>query len=534
MMEWKERVRGARLWAGVRICGNLMERRGSASSPPPGPAGPLLIAVSTLRRKFVPLVLAAAVAYVPVHAQLPTLGEGSDMTVSTERKLGERIARELYRDPDFIEDPVLDEYVLGIWTRLLAGARARGELGTELDERFAWDVLLGKDRTINAFALPGGWMGLHLGLISATVNRNELASVLAHELSHVTQRHISRMMTEQNRQMPLLLAAMILGAVAAGRSPDAAQAAVVGGQALSMQNQLNFSRDMEREADRVGFAVATQAGFDPQGFVGMFDKLQHASRLNDSGAFPYLRTHPMTSERIADMQSRITLARTGAPAPDMVHALMAGRAKVLSNPGVDVLRGFLTEEALQQPNPARQAGALYAAALASARLRDPARAAALTTRLAQATSGDPEAARQATLLAAQIELEAGDTGRAAALESTDRRPELILSSQARIRSGRAADVSQRLQTWVALHPKDAQAWQLLSQAYSAQGQTLRAIRADAEAQVAHLDYPAAMDRFKAAQDLARKGGTGDHIEASIIDARARQVASLLREQTLER
>jgi predicted Zn-dependent protease len=234
------------------------------------------------------------------------------------------------------------------------------------------------------------------------------------------------------------------------------------------------------------------------------------------------------------MQSRITLARTGAPPPDMVHALMAGRARVLSNPGVDVLRGFLTEEALQQPNPARQAGALYAAALASAKLRDSARAAALTTRLAQATSGDPEASRQATLLAAQIALEAGDPARAATLDSADRRPELILSSQARIRSGRAADVSQRLQTWVALHPKDAQAWQLLSQAYSAQGQTLRAIRADAEAQVAHLDYPAAMDRFKAAQDLARKGGVGDHIEASIIDARARQVASLLREQTLER
>ncbi|GAB2606182.1 M48 family metalloprotease [Ramlibacter solisilvae] len=484
-----------------------------------------------------PLVLAAVMACLPARAQLPSLGEGADMTVSAERKLGERIARELYRDPDFIEDPVLDEYVLSLWTRLLAGARARGELAPELDERFAWEVLLGKDRTINAFALPGGWMGLHLGLISATVTRDELASVLAHELSHVTQRHIARMMAQQNKQWPLLLGAMILGAAAASRSPDAAQAAIVGGQALAMQNQLNFSRDMEREADRVGFSVAGQAGFDPQGFVGMFDKLQQASRLNDTGSFPYLRTHPMTVERIADMQSRISLQRSATPPqPDMVHALMAGRAKVLSNPGVDVLRSFLAEDALQQGNPARQAGALYAAALASAKLRDNAGAAALLRRLAQATAGDPEASRQATLLAAELTLQAGDPTRAAALDGGDRRPELILSSQARISNGRAADAGQRLQTWVALHPKDAPAWELLAQAYNAQGQTLRAIRAEAEANVARLDYQAAMDRFRAAQELARKAppGARDHIEASIIDARARQVASLLREQTLER
>jgi predicted Zn-dependent protease len=92
---------------------------------------------------------------------------------------------------------VLVEYVQGIWQPLLAAARVRGELTGELDEKFAWQVLLGKDRTINAFAVPGGWLGLHLGLISVTANRDELASVLAHELSHVTQRHISRMMERE-------------------------------------------------------------------------------------------------------------------------------------------------------------------------------------------------------------------------------------------------------------------------------------------------------------------------------------------------
>jgi predicted Zn-dependent protease len=116
-----------------------------------------------------------------------------------------------------------------------------------------------------------------------------------------------------------------------------------------------------------------------------------------------------------------------------------------------------------------------------------------------------------------------------------RRPELLLASPAQVQGGRAREAAQRLQAWVAENPRDATAWQQLSAAYAAQGQQLRAVRAEAEARVAQLDYTAAMDRFKAAQDLVRKGaGGGDHIEASIIDTRAREVDSLLREQALER
>jgi predicted Zn-dependent protease len=495
-------------------------------------------------RRLAPVAAAACMLLaLPAPAQLPVLGDTSDMTSGAERKLGESVARELYRDPDYLDDPVLDEYVEQIWQRLVAAARARGEVTAELDERFAWQILLGKDRIVNAFALPGGWMGVQLGLINVTATRDELASVLSHEMSHVTQRHISRLMEQQSRQAPLILAAMILGAIAAGKSPDAANALIVGGQAAAIQGQLNFSRDMEREADRVGLGVMTQAGFDPQGFVTMFEKLQQASRLNDNGSFPYLRTHPMTTERIAEMQSRQQLVArpVAAPAPDLVHAMMVGRSRALSVPGVDVLRGYVAAAEPAQlagMTPFQRVGALYSAALASATLRDSPAAAKFASQLMPLTAADPEAARLAKLLSAELALLAGDAPRAASLvdAKSERRPEVMLLAQARVRAGHAAEASSRLQTWVALHPRDAEAWQILASAYTAQGQALRAIRAEAEAQVAHLDLQAAMDRFRAGQELARKGAASreDHIEASIIDTRARAVESLLREQTLKR
>ena len=495
----------------------------------------------------------------PVRAQLlPGMGDGGEMTASAERRLGDQIARELYREPDFIDDPVLVDYVQSIWTRLLAAARVRGELTPELDERFAWTLLLGRDRSINAFALPGGYLGMHLGLIAATDSSDEIATVLGHELSHVTQRHIARMMSKQSRQMPLLLAAMVLGMVAAAksRSGDAGQAVVMGTQAMAMQNQLDFSRDMEREADRIGFGVMTQAGFAPEGAASMFEKLQYASRLNDNGSYPYLRSHPLNSERISDMQARFQFrnspdfagvpGRSSTTPPKMDHAMIAARARVLSQPGVDVLRQWIVAASsaggdLARQTAARQAGVLYAAALASVELRENTAARAFAERLSPLTKDDPAAARLARLLQAEIELAAGAAPRAAALLDASgprdagkrERPELLLAAQVAIALRKPDPMIAPLRDWVAVHSRDALAWRTLGNLYGAQNDTLRAVRADAEANVAILDYAAARDRLKAAQTLASQGsnsGVVDHYEASIVDTRTRAVEALWREQ----
>ncbi len=493
----------------------------------------------------------------PISSQFPTLGSGGEMNSSAERRLGERIARELYRDPDYIDDPVLVDYVQGIWQPLLAAARARGDLSDELDQRFAWEVMLGRDRSINAFALPGGYLGLHLGLVGAVTSRDELASVLAHELSHVTQRHISRLITKQSQQAPWLLGAMILGALAAAKNPNAANAVIVGGQAVAAQNQLNFSRDMEREADRVGYGILVQAGFDPNGFVSMFDKLGQSSRLNDSGAFPYLRSHPLTTERLADMQSRLP---SGSRTPDgasqsVSHAMLGARARVLSNTAVDAQRAWLASAGHtstdNSPLPV-QAAKLYGAALAASKLQDHALAKTYVYQLGRLPISEPAAARLTQLLRAELLLAQGDAAKAVAVLSDMARASRVHRRRRRRwptdpgsccpprhgwQLGRLPSAAERLQQWVVLHPRDAQAWTLLSGAYAAQGQTLRSVRASAEAKVAVLDYDAALDRFNAAQAYARDGARAavvDHVEASIVDTRRREVQLLLKEQALER
>jgi predicted Zn-dependent protease len=156
--------------------------------------------------------------------------------------------------------------------------------------------------------------------------------VLAHELTHVTQRHIARSIAPQQQASMVAMAALLLGILAASRSnnADAANAAIMGGQAAAIQAQLNFSRDMEREADRIGYGVLATAGYSDRRHGGMFEKLDVATRLNDNSGFPYLRSHPLTVDRISEARNRTLLdAFAAAPAHAVMHGLMQARSRVL-------------------------------------------------------------------------------------------------------------------------------------------------------------------------------------------------------------
>ncbi len=482
----------------------------------------------------------------PARAQaLPSLGDGSGMTVAAERALGDSIARSIYRDPDYLDDPLLGDYLQSIWQPLLSAARSRGDVDPELAERLAWELMISRDRTVNAFALPGGYLGVNLGLLSVTETPQELASVLAHELSHVSQRHIARMISQQDRQAPWLIGAMILGALAAKSSVDAANAAIVGSQAVAAQTQLNFSRDMEREADRVGFGVLTTAGFPGEGFVSMFDKLQQASRLNDDGGFPYLRSHPLTTERIADMKARLPLvpARPVGPVlqaaatvtPDQeIHTMMSARARVMAENGPDRLQVWLRNGQEAKAG----LGARYAAALAASRLGRHEQAEQLAAQVAR--QAGPAGQRHAEWLQLEVGLTAlQQRGRSAPsaewLTWRDRalasgtRAGLLLGAQAALASGVPREAAQRLLGWVIVRPRDALAWQTLSRAEMAQGQRLRSVRAEAEARAAQLDWPGALERFRAAQALPAPDRSADPVELAIVDARAREMDQKVRE-----
>ena len=443
----------------------------------------------------VALICPAALPPASAQNRLPTLGDpaSEDFNIATERQLGDAIMREIRADPDYIDDPVLLEYLQALFQPLVAQARVRGNIGPDVDARLAWEPFLVRDRSVNAFALPGGFIGVHLGLIAMTASRDELASVLAHELSHITQRHIARSIANSKRQSLLSLAAMVVGLLAASRagssSIDAANAAVVGSQALAVQGQLNFSRDMEREADRVGFALLSGAGYAPGGMAAMFEKLDQSSRLNDSGGFPYLRSHPLTSERIGEARARLGTpepsrlgpsepsrlgpsadpARTGAADPlplraatpvaaapvaasisPLEHTAAQARSRVMMDARFDALRRWQALDGDRvSTSVADKLLSAYESALASTLLRDWARAdlsiatafslvraapSAAATDDPKVAHPDARAERAVTLLQVQSLLARGAVAKAVrALEpiaGDGSRPVLLLAAQA--------------------------------------------------------------------------------------------------------
>jgi len=229
---------------------------------------------------------------------LPDLGDVSQesLTPQQEKQIGEQSMFEIRADKSFLEDAEVNDYLNQIGYQLVANSN-------EPWQEFEFFTL--DNNSINAFALPGGFIGVNTGLILTAQSESELASVLSHEIAHVTQHHIARMVAGQKFDSLTTVAAIAIAILAARNNPDAAQTAIVGMQAGSIQRQLNFTRTHEMEADRIGLTTLQKAGFDTRAMPAFFERLQKATHLFDNNVPSYLRTHPVTSERIADTASRV-------------------------------------------------------------------------------------------------------------------------------------------------------------------------------------------------------------------------------------
>lgn len=488
------------------------------------------------QRGLAALLSAALLAQGAVaQVNLPALGDSvsADVSISAEKKLGDQVMRQIRPDPDYLDDPLLLEYIQNTWQPLVDAAKRLGNISEDTADRFAWEIFLVRDKSVNAFALPGGYVGVHLGLIAMTGARDEVASVLGHELSHVTQRHIARSIVGDSRNSLLATAGLLLGVLAAAksRSTDVAQAAIVGSQAAAAQASLNFSRDMEREADRVGFQVMTQAGYQNAGMASMFERMEQAYHLMDSGAYPYLRSHPLTSERIGEARARLGTQTPGKLVGTSEHALMAARSRVLMDPRAEAWRQLQGLDAgSRQTQGFDQLAARYTSALASIKLRDFTRA-ETTLKTADALVGmlgaDAGAKRLLAYLRAELELARGrpEAGFAALepLAGEKSRPMMLMRvdlAQADSRTDVKREAAEALQTHLSLHANDALGWQEIAPLWEQLGQPLRAVRAQGEARAALGDITGAIDRLRSAMRLSR-GKNSDQIEASVIDARLR-------------
>jgi predicted Zn-dependent protease len=484
----------------------------------------------------------------PLHAQqgplpLPSLGDpaSAELSPSAERKLGERIMRDIRRDPDYVSDPIVNDYLNRLAARLTENIARYAEGGIAP----AIEVFGVRDRNINAFALPGGFIGMNTGLIAQAKSESELASVLAHEIGHVTQRHIARSITNQNQSNLMAIAAVLLAIIAANKNPDAAQAAAAFGQGAAIQQQLNFSRDMEREADRIGLLMLQDGGFSTLSMLQFFERLQNANRLNDNGALPYLRTHPLTTERIGDLRARVG-NRQPDPRVYAEFALISGRARVLSESAVEGIRSARDGcKGAKADTYAEKLAVRYCEAYAAIKLRDwpaaeqsQAALAKLLNEAAQGARSLPEAQRAVALLKVEFAIAQERGADALALLKPLQQAELLsrplamLQAQAALVSPERDTLNaarQAMQSWVSISRLDGEAWALLARLHASAGEQAMALRANAEGHMVQQQWRAAVDML----EQARKTPGNNYFDASIIEARLREAKERLKEEMEE-
>src|SRR6185437_7715586 len=286
-------------------------------------------------RLLLPVLTCLALA-LPAAAQqqdvnLPNLGSSAAGLISPQEETayGESMLRELRSMNKVLDDPQVDAYMHSLGYRLAAAS-------ADPKQHYTFTVL--RDPEINAFAAPGGYIFVNSGLIATTATESELAAVIAHELAHISQHHLERAFEDAKKKAPLYALATLGMLIAAGGSSQSAGPGILtAGMGLMQQEQIDFTRKDEAEADRVGIGTLAKAGFNPDAMAGFFNRMARTLRPGggDGGEYsgdapPFLQTHPVTSERIAEAKARAhVIEEQSRNAPRLASAAPADTLSLL-------------------------------------------------------------------------------------------------------------------------------------------------------------------------------------------------------------
>lgn len=407
-----------------------------------------------------------------INANLPELGDESAAVLSPqdERRIGEDFMRMARAQLDIVSDPELNEYLSDLGARLTKG----------IDGQPRFTFFLVNNSSINAFAVPGGYIGVHTGLLLAARNEAEVAAVLAHETAHITQRHIPRMIAESQRMSGPALAATLAGILMAAAGSPSGMAAVMMAQAGFAQNEINFTRAYEQEADRIGMNILDNAGYDVRAMPAFFEQMELLTRLYENNLPEFLRSHPVTSRRIAESRNHAENFPTRANPSANAFTNMQARLRVLGSQPEETLALFRSEQEGRDSTPkaANQYG-LALALLATKHYEEARRETALLLK------AHPDYAPY-HILRAEIELTAGNKQAAlnAYAEASRQFPASLAVVQrhaaALLKSGQPAQARLLLDKAVRQWPTEPALYKLLSTAAGESGNRMEAHRAYGE------------------------------------------------------
>ncbi len=463
--------------------------------------------------RFRTLIVLAFLAPVALAEGLPDLGESSrtDLPPYMERRIGESIMRDIrLREPSYIDDVEVTAYLNSLGARLSAAMPEAGQ---------SFEFFALRDATLNAFALPGGYIGVHSGLILAAQSESELAGVLSHEIAHVTQKHLARLMGKQNQAQMTQWLAIAVAILAARSNSDVSQAAMATGAAAGVQTMLNYSRDFEREADRIGIQTLDRAGFDVRGMASFFERMQKFGRLYENNAPGYLRTHPLTIERISDMENRILHAQYRQVADSTDFQLVRSRLRASQGDPRDAATDY--ESQLRERKYLSEVAARYGLAVAQMRMKNYPAAGREVAELRRLKTASP----MVDTLAAEVRRAQGDQAGALKIYREARvrhaRNKALIYGQieALLADGQMQEALKLATAELQLTPSDPALHGLQAKSYAALGKRLQQHRAQAELYALRGQLVAAIQQL----ELAQKSGDGDYFEHSQVDARLREL-----------